>query len=437
MRFPTLHEMASVAFGLIGIGLLLLMLPGSVIVPGLSPINVADTAQRDAFARLRVSEPVTTFDNQFQYRLQPLLWESILTNGGTAAAQANASSVLLTVSTNGDQVVRQSHRYFRYQPGKSQFIAMTAVMGALKANTRQRIGYFDAQNGVFFQQDGTNLAVVQRSFTSGSAVDTVVTQANWNIDKLNGTGPSGITVDMSKAQIFVIDFQWLGVGRVRVGFDINGTIYYGHQFKNGNAIGSVYMTTANLPVRYELAMTGATTATTMTQICQSVVSEGGFEDVRGLFFTASNGANSISVTTRRPVMSIRPKATFAGLTNRGLIEPLQVETLVGGGNALVEVVYQGTLTGASFSSVDPNSLTESDTSATAISGGTVILSFYVPAATGAARNEVSNPLGTLVGKLQAITLDAAGTVPDNLSVVVTSFTGAVTASGGFNWKEIY
>jgi hypothetical protein len=414
----------------------------TVIQPTYANLNatttLGDTPQRDAFSRFRASQPVSVFDTQFQYNTQPLLWESVITGGATAANIANASSVLMTVSTNGDQVARQSHRYFRYQPGKSQLVVMTGILGAVKANTRGRIGYFDAQNGLFFEQSGTAINVVQRSFTGGSASDTPVAQANWNLDKLNGSGPSGVTLDTSKTQIFIIDLQWLGVGRVRFGFDVGGQIIYVHQFLNANSIASVYMTTANLPLRYELTMTGATTATTMTQICQSVISEGGFEDERGLLFTANNGITTIAVTTRRPILSIQTKPTFNSLTNRGFIEPQSVECQIGSGTALVEVVYNGTLTGASFTSVDANSLTNRDSSATAISGGTVLLSFYVSGGAGASPRVVGlNTLGSLVGRLVALTLDVAGTTPDTLTVVVTSFTGSVDATAAFQWKEIY
>jgi hypothetical protein len=413
----------------------------TVIQPTYANLNatttLGDTPQRDAFSRFRASQPVSVFDTQFQYNTQPLLWESVLTGGGTAANVANASSVLMTVLTNGDQVVRQSHRYLRYQPGKSQFVIMTGILGAVKANTRGRIGYFDAQNGLFFEQNGTTINVVQRTFTSGNAVDTVVTQANWNLDKLNGSGPSGVTLDTSKTQIFLIDLQWLGVGRVRFGVDVGGQIIYVHQFLNANSIASVYMTTANLPLRYELTMTAPTTATTMTQICQSVISEGGFEDERGLLFTANNGITTIAVTTRRPILSIQAKTTFNSIANRGFIEPQTVECEIGSGTALVEVVYNGTLTGASFTSVDANSLTNRDVSATAISGGTVLLSFYVSGAGATARNATLTTLGSLVGRLVALTLDIAGTTPDTLTIVVTSFTGSVDSTGAFQWKEIY
>lgn len=397
-------------------------------------VQYADTRSLDAFDRVRSSTPTTLFDTQFQYGLQPLLWETVTTGTGTATHLPNESSVRLRVAASGDQVIRQSHRYFRYQPGKSQAIAMTGVIGAVKTDTRQRVGYFDNANGLFFEQNGTTLQVVQRSSASGSPADTAVAQSAWNLDKLNGTGPSGLTLDTSKAQIFWIDLQWLGVGRVRMGLVINGTLIYCHQFLNANALTSVYMTTANLPLRYELEMTGATTQTDLIQICQSVISEGGFETERGLPFTAANGITSITVTTRRPILSIRPKTTFNSIPNRGLIIPAEVIALVGSGSAYLEVVYNGTLTGASFASVDANSLTEVDVAATAIAGGTVIASFYGSGAAVGSRPPVGS---SLLDKIQAITLNFDGTVPDTLTLVVTSFTGSVVVNGAFNWKENY
>ena len=261
---------------------------------GIKFFTPLDGPQVGAFGRFRVAEAAPLISSQFQYNLNPLLWQSVVTGGATAAQLPNEASVLMTVSTNGDKIVRQTYSYWRYQPGKSQQVFMTGVMGAIKAGIRQRIGYFDTANGVFFEENGTTLNVVQRSSTSGSPVDTVVTQANWNLDKMDGTGPSGTNLNMADAQIFVIDFQWLGAGRVRFGFDIGGTIVYCHQMLNANALPNVYMTTANLPLRYSLEMTSATTATSMRQICQAVNSEGGQGNETGYLFSANNGITTIS-----------------------------------------------------------------------------------------------------------------------------------------------
>lgn len=110
---------------------------------------------------------------------------------------------------------------------------------------RKRVGYFDDDSGIYLEVYNGSVKVVIRSKVSGSVVNTEVAQANWNLDKLDGSGPSRATLDITKAQILMIDLQWLGVGRVRIGFVVNGVTYYVHQFLHANKISTVYMSNAN------------------------------------------------------------------------------------------------------------------------------------------------------------------------------------------------
>jgi hypothetical protein len=409
---------------------------------------IENSPSQTAFGNLRVANPLTIFDSQNQFNKSPFLWEDVLTGSGTTTHLPNESTVKLDVTTvSGDKVVRQTHAYHRYQPGKSQLTYMTCVPGAIKANTRQRWGYFDAQNGVFWEQDGTNLKVVERTFTGGSASDAnAVNQSSWNLDKLDGTGPSGVTLDTTKANIFTIDIQWLGVGRVRMGItDTLGQVIYCHEFRNANSFTTVYMTTANLPLRFELENTGtAASGTTLRQICASVTSEGGFEVDRGYPFGASNGITTIAVTTRRPVLSIRPRLTLNSITNRSI----QIARIVAAvraitNDAFVEIVYGGlpsriSLTGASWVNVDTNnSRVEYDVSATAISGGTVVADFFAVTGGGSGANTSAATALRDIAERIALTLDVAGTTQDILSVVVTSFTGTSTCSAVLQWFETY
>jgi hypothetical protein len=186
-------------------------------------VSLKDGADKDAFGRLRTADPVSLFTSQFQYDLQPLLWESALSGSGTTTHLPNEAACRMRVAVAADEVIRQSRQYSRYKPGKSLLIAETFVMGAGTENVRKRVGYFDAQNGIFLEQNGiVDVALVRRTYTSGAAVDNRVVQASWNVDKFDGTGPSGLTLDLTKAQILLMDLQWLGVGRVRIGFDIDG-----------------------------------------------------------------------------------------------------------------------------------------------------------------------------------------------------------------------
>src|SRR6056300_527221 len=232
----------------------------------------------DAFGRLRVSNPLTIFDSKNVSSKNNLFDESV-TGSATVTYTANKSTVNLNCTeASGDKVIRQTKRVMSYQPGKSLLIFNTFVMNTQTENLEQRVGTFDANNGIFFEDTGTGYQIVRRSYTSGSSVDDPITQANWNGDKLDGTGASGYTLDPTKASILFTDYEWLGMGSVRVGFVIDGKFITAHTFLNANNLSTVYMQTANLPIRYEIEVTSALAAGTYTlqQVCSSAISEGGY-----------------------------------------------------------------------------------------------------------------------------------------------------------------
>lgn len=391
----------------------------------------------DAFGRLRVSDPQTLFDYQAQYDAGPLFWENVLTGSGTATHVANTTSVALAVSdASGDKVVRQTREYIRYQPGKSQLILLTFAMNTAKTNLRQRVGYFDANDGIFLEVTGTTVNIVRRTSTSGSPVDTAIAKASWSVDPFDGNGPSRVNLDLTKGNIFFIDMEWLGVGKVRTGFAApSGELRVAHEFQNANALANVYTKTANLPVRYEIENLGATSgASTFSAICSAVMSEGGFEVSRGVPFSANSGVTVNSVTTEEPILSIRPKATFNSIVNRGAIILKEVNAYVDTTGARFNIVYGGTLTNASFASVNDNSITEFDTAATAISGGVIVGSFYLPASQAGIRSAVTE---SMLSRLP-LTLDVAGSNPINLSITATRIggTGTCNALAAITWQEL-
>lgn len=410
---------------------------------GSYPILVSDSALKvttiapgagsaDAFGRMRVADPTTIFQLLYQYDTQPLFMQ--FSNVGTGSTVKTTNESSLTLSTGGTlvnaQAIAQTKEYFAYEPGKSQLILISAVLNFALTNGRQRLGYFDVNNGIFFEMAGVaGVSLVLRSNASGSIVETRVPQASWNIDKVDGTGSSGVTVDFSKSQVFVIDFQWLGAGRVRFGFFINGVYTFVHSMPLSNSLTGPYMNTACLPVRAEITNTGVpASADTMKVICISVVSEGGQEKPLLLNFGASTGATVASVTTRRPILSIRPKLLFAGQTNRTRIFLSDLVILSNQKDLEYELVYNGVLTGSVFSSVDSNSGVEKDTSATSIAGGTIYKTGY------ASTDEIAqvNPVCRY-----PFTLDITGTVQDIISVVATTVpSGATSTSAAFTWEEL-
>ena len=269
------------------------------------PVSIGGT-NVDAFGRLRTSAPYTLFDSQNRYAVNDQ-WSQTLTGSATAPYSANKSTVEMTVTAaSGDEVVRQTYRSFSYQPGKSLLVMNTFVMPAASANQRIRIGYFNTQNGVFLERDGTAVYITRRTYVTGVAVDTRVAQADWNGDKLNGTGVSALTLDLTKAQIFWQDFEWLGVGSVRCGFIINGEYIVCHTFQNANNLTDVYMTTAILPVRYEITNTGASAGAVLKQICSTVISEGGYEKKVALDVARRTAIRTVAIADNWvPLVSLR------------------------------------------------------------------------------------------------------------------------------------
>ncbi|WP_298751792.1 hypothetical protein [uncultured Arcobacter sp.] len=404
-------------------------------------IQFGDTPSVDAFGKARVSEAVTLFDSQLEYWDYAPLWHTIFDVGATGTTTHLPNEASLSLNTTGDigsKVIRQTKEYFRYNPAKSQFINLSCVMGANSLGVRKRVGYFDEKNGVYFEKGADNINyVVLRSYTTGSVSEKRIPQSEWNLDNLDGDSNGGVDIefDFSKAQIFVIDMEWLGVGRVRCGFNIDGLIIYVHEFKNSNINDSVYMTTANLPVRYEIENISSTEPCSMKQICSSVMSEGGVSDVAGCFRSADSGTTlkAVSNGVRTPIVSVRPKTHFNGKENRGIIKP-QSYQLFNNGNygCYIEIVLNGTLTGANFVGIDTDCIGEKDISATAITGGTVIFSGYI----GATNTSPVTGLASAKSK-KVLTVNYDATDSETLTIVVTPIGGNTTIAGAIEILSLF
>lgn len=283
-----------------------------------SPITIGGgngSTAYDAFGRLRVSNPLTIFDSKNILSKNSLFDESTA-SGGTVTYTANKSTVNLNVTeAASSKTIRQSKRVMAYQPGKSLLILNSFVMNTQTTNLRQRVGLFNENNGIFFEDNGTSYRIVRRTYTSGAAVDDPIAQSSWNGDILNGTGSSGYSLSANKSNILFIDLEWLGVGAVRVGFVIDGKFITAHTFYNANDLTTVYMQTANLPIRFEIERTGTLSSGTYTlqQVCSTCMSEGGYapEGIEKMIGTGNvnAGVNLSTVNTYYNIATIRIKAS--------------------------------------------------------------------------------------------------------------------------------
>lgn len=394
------------------------------------PVSIGGT-NVDAFGRLRVSQPYTLFDSQNRYAADNQ-FDVALTGTGATSFLPNEAAVNMAVTAMGvGSVVRQSYRSFPYQPGKGLLVLATFVMdGNASTSLTQRVGYFNTSNGVFFQRvDGVYSFVLRSSSlpTPGTPSDVrSVPQSSWNGDKLDGTGLSGYTLDPSKAQILWIDFEWLGVGSVRCGFIINGEYIVCHTFTNANEITAVYMTTAILPVRYEITSSTALAAS-MKAICCSVVSEGGYEQS-----SASHVARRTSVLTNIdttatffPIVSIRLASGRTG----AVVLPQRVQFLpLTSQNYEVVLLRDPTLTGATFAATIPSdSNVEFDVAATAISSvGTIVQTDYVSSSGSGGTNPLVDPAGYNWDLQIGVKLSGASEI---YTLAVRTVDGATKGSG--------
>ena len=392
-------------------------------------------ASKDAFGRQRVSEPFTLFDSSHRFK-DNNLWSTATTGTASATFDTNEGLVDLTVDNSiNSEVVRETTKVFSYQPGKSLLIMNTFVMEPSKTGLRQRVGYYGASNGIYLELANSVLYIVKRSSVSGVLVDTRIAQSSWNNDKLDGTGISGVTLDISKAQILYADIEWLGVGSVRVGFVINGQYLLCHVFNHANIITSTYITTASLPIRYEIKNTAATSgSSTMKQICSTVISEGGYE-LRGLQQAVTIPLNTprdcTVANTYYPVISLKLKSGFLDA-----IVILTALSMLGTGNNSVfnwQMIASGTTTGGSWVDAGANSAVEYNISGTSFSGGRVLASGYL---TSSAQGQVA--VDILKEALFKFQLERNGltSTPYELTLIIASKVAGDDVYASIDWEEI-
>jgi len=416
------------------------------IIGGANPSGMAV----DAFGRARTSSPLTLFDSFHRYQDNGKVSTANSAFDSYFEHNANTSSIICHVGTsNGAYVYRESSRVFAYQPGKSLQILQTYVMAPAQTGLRQRYGYFGTNNGIFIEQDGHNLYFVIRNSSNNTINETRVAQANWNIDTLDGTNtgawtesqpvqnrnPSGLKLDMSKAQIMFLDIEWLGLGTVRCGFVINGRFIHCHSFHHSNILTSPYMGTACLPVRAEIENTANTgNSSNLRIVCTSVISEGGYE-LRGRPRTIGHSANTgydlASADTWYPVACIRLKSERAD----AIVVPKDIHIGASSASGSVikyKVVVGAAVSGGTWVSAGSDSSVQYNINAASYTGGTDYVSGFVTVT-----NQASTPvtLGDSIFKYQLERNSFNGTNTIFMIATQTSKAGD-DVFAAIDWEEI-
>jgi len=351
-------------------------------------LNAAPAQHVDAFSRLRVSSPGYRFDSQLTYGIDADLWDIKETGDGSVDYDTTNRSASLTAgqAAGANTAILQSRYHAPYTPGRGQLVFITfSVQSETPANGEVGVGYYDGANGIYLKQTATELTLNLENTTS--APNANVLQADWNIDPLDGTGPSGFTLDVTKTNILVIQLQALYVGRVVVGFDIGGNLIPVHAFENANIADHPYIAQASLPIRYWASTEDDDAESIIRAICSSVISEGGdnLENISGRQFAASG-----TLTDADPkiaVMVIRPKEQFNSINQNALVIPTEVAVSAVAAGCWIEVRRNATVSAGDFTDVAATSVVEcsfagntgTDPAADGATG-TLIDKFYLPAA---------------------------------------------------------
>ena len=393
--------------------------------------DFGDASRYDAFNRLRTSTPYTIFDSQNRYRRHGKFNELCVGAGSTAIYRVNESAIDLVVGTGASaEIIRESKKVFPYQPGKSLLIMKSFAFASTKANLRQRIGYFGAQNGIYFEQLGDEKFFVLRSYVTGSIQETRIPQILWNGYKFDGSEFYLKNLDPSKANIFWCDIEWLGVGDVRVGFIIDGKPIVAHTFQNENQNLTTYMTTASLPLRTEIANVAATGSTsTLKSICSTVISEAGYQARAQLNHVNSGVTRAIDLGTagtKRPLVSIRLNSSYLD----SVVLPKQVDIACTSNDIIVYEVYLNASIGSSVNWTPFSSMSsvEYAIGGTSVSGGIVMNAGFT----------VQKTVGE-IGNLDDFTVQLGRTLggtSDILTLVASSSGNNSNVIGGFGWYEL-
>lgn len=391
-----------------------------------------------AFGNLRTAPPYTLFDAVNKYELDTNMYATKTAGAGAVAHNYNLSCLTLTVTdASGDSAEIRSKSHFRYQAGKGLRVLLTGFHSDTGQTNQVRTwGFLNATDGLYWQLSGTDLSIVRLTSTSGSPVPNAVAQADWNQDPLDGTGPSGVTLDLTKGNIYEISLQWLGVGVVT--FYINGIKV--HVMNHPNTLAAPYMRTAQLPIGWKIINNDASAAGTMYFVCSSVIAEGGDEPPT-LTFAASSSVDVAVSTTELGLMAIRPTVDYPSSSSPGTkpfhgeLFPTYCNAIQVGGRARVNIYLNPTVVATDWKTCGSTSAAEYSANITSFSGGELVATFFLPDGTSDYREiDLEHMFGEHKRKLRFEELNSTRDVV--LVTAVKAAGGSTAMRASVAWREM-
>jgi hypothetical protein len=310
--------------------------------------------------RMITSQPISQFYSSFEYGVADRLWEDVESVNGSVNHIPDQSAKELSIGTaSGDKQYRQSRRYIRYIPGYQLEYAFGFRFPEPTDGLRCRIGGFDEDNGVYIEQDGTDIYLVRRSKASGSVETERVHQDNWTSYSPDGMDEANTSaLDLSQTQMCNMVVGWYGGIGLEVKFQVGPTTHVAHFFQGSNKRKEPIFGPPSLPIRAEIENTSSQSSSHSLILHGTKAEIIGNESFGTDPYSADLQDNFVSVTSATPILAIQPKIQFNGIENRVRIQPNTLRCLASGGNAIFRVIRGATLSNTTFSSVAPDSAVE-------------------------------------------------------------------------------
>jgi len=384
----------------------------------------------DATGALRVTQASPLVAGEFHYAINPRFFTTTLANGGSAAGGVTGMAVLQTGTNPAGSAAIASKQAARYLGGTGIYASWTAVFDTPQANSTQFVGIGDATNGFQIGYNGTQFAIRHRN----AGVDTFIPQADWNIDPLDGTGPSGITLAPQNGNVFRVQYLWHGFGPIlfyvladAVSFQLVHEILWA----NSNLVPS--LSNPTIPLRASVVNAGNATNLTLKTASMGIYNEGydGKGDWPLIASIGSFGNSKTGISAETSVLTIRNKATnVLGGTNTNMVrvQVPRVSLVAAAGATLFRLLLNATLGGTpSFSDWSTlESVIEIDTAGTTTAGtpqGNERFRYFDPSGTGTPQSFDLSALNIVLNPGDTLTVAASGS--------------AVNPNVSLQWQELF
>jgi hypothetical protein len=341
----------------------------------------------------------------FNYTLLTNLINFTGLNGGSQSIANSMIQLQTGTETNGSAEI-ETQKALRYTPGLGALVRFTAVFTTGVTNSEQIIGIGDESDGFFVGYNGTSFGILVRK----DGVDSWIPQSSWDVDKMDGSGPSGMMLNPLLGNSYQIDYQW-GFGQITFYVATNNPLQYApvHHIDYPNTSDTPSILNPTLPLRASVRNTGnSSNVSLFTPTAMAFVEGPSYNQAISSRYT--HALTKTASSTLNTLFTLTNDTTFNGKTNRVrvLIDYISLAANV---NNLAEfIIIKGvTTSGGTFQYVDQDQSVMLFSEDTTISGGTTVFDIGVSLGSGVSQSIPELDIWLSPGETLAVSAKSKGT----------------------------